>query len=340
MIERDRGRTRGFTLIELLAVIGIIGVLVGLTIPAVQSAREAARRARCLNNLKQLGIGLNSFAATCGGFPPSDYSVLVDRGNYISNPHSYSIHALLLPYLDQAALANSLNLSIPNHGPPCDPGNATVDATAVSLFVCPSDPLASTSPAGAISYRANLGTCVACGGPTLWDGCFEPGNLSASAFRDGLSNTLAFSEKPVGTPGARGPYSPFRDWLFHAPIVGGGETGVVASLSADEWVATCSGLAYGESAFLRAAQSLPGWTWLPSGAIHTGFFAVVPPDSAVADCGFINGGGEGVFAARSYHPGGVNAVMADGSARWFGASTSTRTWRALGTRAGGEVISE
>ena len=333
MRQNSRVYRRGLTLIELLVVVGIIAILIGLLLPAVQAAREAARQARCRDNLRQLGLALHGFEASRGGFPPFTYSVLVRDNGYVL-PHQYSVQVMLLPYLEATTIANNLNLLITTTGrPPGHPGNTTASSAAIATFLCPSDPLAIGPGAGLASYRANLGTCISCGNADLWDGCFWERIGPTAAFRDGLSHTLAFSEKPIGSAGTTGPFSPFRDWYHYLPAYATNPT-------VDGWVTICSGL--GTSSGTDSLDSLPrsGRSWLRSGAINTGFFTAVPPGSRVPDCGILPGGGEGNFAARSYHPGGVNAALADGSVRWFGSGIASQVWRALGTRAGGEVVVE
>jgi prepilin-type processing-associated H-X9-DG protein len=150
--------------------------------------------------------------------------------------------------------------------------------------------------------------------------------LRLSWFRDGLSNTLAFSEKPVGS-GMTGSYDPFRDWVFRSWDDG--------LLTMDQWIDACSQIVPDDT------RLDAGGSWMIPGAIYSHFFASAPPGTRIPDCGSTNPNmGIGVFAARSYHPGGVNAAMADGSVRWFSSATHVKTWRSLGTRAGGEVVSQ
>jgi prepilin-type processing-associated H-X9-DG protein len=109
-------------------------------------------------------------------------------------------------------------------------------------------------------------------------------------------------------------------------------------MTADDWLATCA--RGGDDMAYRGERRCPsGRTWLTDGALCTAFFTAAPPNSPIPDCGVLTGRGEGNFAARSYHPGGVNAALADGSVRWFASSIATPVWRALGTRASGEIVS-
>ncbi len=336
VIGRFSMRSRGLTLVELLVVIGILGVLMGLMLPAVQSARESARRVTCQNRLRQITLSLHAFEDSWGGFPPISYEGLFDRFHWLSHipdPRNYSIQVMLLSYLDQRSLYNSINFDMPNfYSPPAHPSNATAAAQTVAEFLCPSDPYIDDSPTGNINYRANVGICADCPRLTTWNGCFSEQILTMGDFRDGLSNTIAFSEKPVCTPNAKGPFSSFRDW-YNYP-----ETANWPVVTPDSWVNYCEHHPNTESGYVQAVSSRAGRTWMPCGAIHTAFFTNVTPNSRIPDCGNHNAGGLGVFAARSYHPGGVNAAMADGSVRWFSSSINLRLWRALGTRSMGEIV--
>ena len=142
--------------------------------------------------------------------------------------------------------------------------------------------------------------------------------------QDGLSNTLAFSEKPIGS-GAGGKYSPFRDWVM---VSWAGDPGP------GQWLTVCGQLS---AADLVNAQFNEGATWMLPAPIYTTFYASAPPDSRVPDCG-TSSDGYGLSVARSYHPAGVNAAMADGSVRWFSSGINPQIWRALGTRTGGEIV--
>lgn len=146
--------------------------------------------------------------------------------------------------------------------------------------------------------------------------------LPLAEFRDGTAHTIAFAEKPIGSRETGGA-SAFRDWVTH-----GGPHRL------DEWVEACRPLTLMHGAHLDA-----GATWLLSGPLYTGFFTKMPPNDSVLDCGDNGIGAPGVFTARSYHPGGIEAAMADGSVRWFSQGLDVRVWRALGTRGRGEVVS-
>jgi prepilin-type N-terminal cleavage/methylation domain-containing protein/prepilin-type processing-associated H-X9-DG protein len=317
------GPSRGFTLIEVIVVMGILAILSALLLPAVQSAREAARRTYCIANLRQIGTALHAYTTAWDGFPPSSsgFPIPTTEPGVFSAVYA-SIHVSLLSYLEQQTLFNAINFRIPMLVlSDLESGNATVAACSIGTFLCPSDPMAMRTQFGCNSYRANLGDCDAC--PNEGDGAFyAKGNGNLASFRDGLSNTLAFAEKSVGSLGM---YAPGRDWL---------RVSSQTMLTADQWAAQCAGLTDRGLGRLDA-----GRTWMIAGGISTHFYTASGPNSRVPDCGsdFYNQG-YGAFAARSYHPFGVNALMADGSARWFSSTTILQLWRSLGTKDGGEVI--
>jgi prepilin-type N-terminal cleavage/methylation domain-containing protein/prepilin-type processing-associated H-X9-DG protein len=328
---------RGLTLIELLVVIGIIGVLAGLVLPAVQAAREASRRAQCKNNLHQILAAIHEFDSAQGGFPPPYRAQTLQLNQ--SNDKVFSLHCLLLPYLEQGDLYNSINFLLPSSGlANLEQYHLTAASHRVAAFLCPSDPGQMQGPLAPVSYRACLGNgeiVMRRDGSYEYrmDGLFygiysqyDPMKaLPTSGVQDGLSQTLAFSEKPIGS-GSNGSYQPFRDYTVRPWQLGG--------MNADDWLNACAHSPPG------GGHTDAGKTWMMTGAIFTHFFASAPPNTQVPDCSNdSNFGTRGVFAARSYHPDGVNAAMADGSVRWFSSGTEVHLWRSLATRNGGEISS-
>jgi prepilin-type N-terminal cleavage/methylation domain-containing protein len=198
---------RGFTLIELLVVIAIIGVLIALLLPAVQQAREAARRIQCTNNMKQIGVALHNYISAQGSFPPGIDSTTSNLPNEHSAWVAWSAHAMLLPYLEQNAIYNAANFNwaCAWYGDQAHATNTTASFTRLNAFLCPSDPLAGRPNLN--NYHGSLGTGItrynAPNGST--NGVFgtyddnEYGLVyNLASVTDGTSNTIAFGEGLVG----------------------------------------------------------------------------------------------------------------------------------------------
>jgi prepilin-type N-terminal cleavage/methylation domain-containing protein/prepilin-type processing-associated H-X9-DG protein len=188
-----RKKLSGFSLIELLVVITIIGVLVALLLPAVQSSREAARRIGCSNSLHQIAAGLQSYHTACGRFPPG----CIEPAFQKSNGRQFAWSALLLPYIEQASLYAAIDFSKPSYSP----ANAQAAASVVATYLCPSTPRSSPLVAGygATDYGGLYGeaipphstdkTWVADNGVMVYDRAF-----AVSDIPDGTSNTLVVAE--------------------------------------------------------------------------------------------------------------------------------------------------
>jgi prepilin-type N-terminal cleavage/methylation domain-containing protein len=324
----------GFTLIEVLVVIGIIGLLVSLTLPAVESAREAARRAECVNHLKQLGIALQNYEASINCFPPwGTFSRTgLNNGTGYSSASAASAHCMLLPYLENASLYNAINYktSMISIIDLWAGANHTAALESVATFLCPTDPMAASRPYGPNSYRVNAGLCGFCpqvrGGPFVEVGAFTIPGTRLAEFSDGLSTTVAISEKLISGLDS---YAANRDWI----ALNGLDLPYEGYFPWSGWISVCS-----NQSSVRQTPDYAGRTWLVGGSFQTSFFLAAPPNTLVPDCGVGTNGGTGVFAARTYHPGGVNAAIADGSVRFVGNGIAPPVWRALGTRQGGEVV--
>jgi len=362
---RKRSRS-GFTLIELLVVIAIIAVLIALLLPAVQAAREAARRAQCTNNMKQIGLALHNYHSSTNSFPMGsslNWTPSYGFGGWAN----WSVHALLLPYMEQTPLYSAANFNFDAglDDATSDVVNSTVYLTRISSFMCPSDGAAGTKNIN--NYRGSIGTTVVQGIPSKQvSGLFSMssqknsyggGNpsIGLSQCSDGTSNTIAFGEAEVGIEGrgnahrGNGISAPRSTTNFHKDWDGQDvqqkpATSLAAALSEcnNFWKTKPPGSSWGSGMKERG-----GWFWALGGRTFTLFNTVVPPNTTEVPWSHCYLGGcagcvpnEAQFDnASSFHPGGSNFTFADGSVKFLKSSISRPTYWALGTRAYGEVIS-
>lgn len=328
-----------FTLIETLVVVSIIGLLVSLLLPAVQASREAARRARCQNNLRQIGLALHNYESANGSFPLNWRDPRVDpvRGDpWVIGCRPYSALTRLLPYLDQRPLFASINFNVENW--PADdfsdfpfPWNFTAYATRLAVYLCPSDAGTNLSSLGC-NYRGNYGV-----GPHIHTSreCYDsgvgfytfPGVLGPRSFPDGLSHTVAYSERIRGTGVKSLTIDPARDF--------GGIQVVPDCTDRDgDYALDCCQLASARD-FPNSREG--GFTWFYGDFLCAAYNHAQEPNGRIPDALLVPAG-FGIATARSFHPGGVNAVMGDGSVRFMKSSIARGVWRALGTRNGDELV--
>lgn len=331
-----RSQGAAFTLVELLVVIAIIGILVALLLPAVQSAREAARRSQCQNHLKQLGLGILNFEAAMGKLP---------HGR--ENQNALSPHARILDYMEQTALRNLID---PDAGPIANATNRQAAAMQLDVLSCPSETgegRQSTS-FGWTNYHANCGGWVAAA--NRWDGPFGIENISdvesstnwkgndrikMSQITDGTSNTALFAEVVNGFGNIEGGKVKTDCFVYAGSgrMAGGYPTRQEALLTADDWQ---SKLNVVENGTWRDR----GYLWNEGSPWKTFYNHILPPNSPCYRIG--SGDPQGWYSlvspASSNHPGVVNAGLCDGSVQTYGDDTDPVVWLALGTRDGGEVV--
>jgi len=326
-------RRRGFTLIELLVVIAIIGVLVALLLPAVQMAREAARRTQCSNNLKQIGLAIHNYHDAVNSLPWNERMYLSGRtwGNWSPLTH-------MLPYVEMGVLYNAINFSYGSEGSVSSVSfpNGTVGMTAIATFLCPSDTDRVTNVTGHCNYVANCGSSGhSVYAITKYNGPFSGlGNttIGLNGIIDGTSNTLAFSEhvKGIGSnnEGTFDTTKPTSSWTTAAVDTGEPATDYAA----------CQAVAPSASNLVKSVAGAQGADWTRSSTSSTLYTHVMTPNTW--SCTAVrNDRNDNAGTASSRHPASVNAVLADGSVRTFKSSIANNIWWALGTMAGGEPIS-
>lgn len=373
MLSRIVKIRRGFTLVELLVVIAIIGVLVGLLLPAVQAAREAARRMQCANNLKQLGLGVLNYESAIGALP------LTTTGPSRTSPQLGSGFAswlaMILPQIEQGPLYNSIDFSraladdknFSNSGDYTEltisqsHPNARAVATSVSTFLCPSDSAEQTTTLGSArpapgSYAGNLGWVRGASGA---DGTTSPIRVANGAmpivnpaqpdswqiakiklrdFTDGTSSTALVAERLINDAvKVNGTFGDTMQGSLKTATSSFCAGGGSSNRPLRDWVTFCNGVSVPDPGY-----SLPhGRSWISGWTLAANLYMHVMPINA-RNCHIYGGEDDGtnIVTASSNHVGGAQLCFVDGHVQFVSQNIDNRVWWAIGSRNGGEVVGD
>lgn len=347
--QRDIKRRSAFSLVELLVVIAIIAVLIALLLPAVQQAREAARRTRCKNQLKQLGLALHNYESTSSSLPPASVIVKLPSGAIWTI--DASPFARLLPYFEQGNVYNMMNVNAEYNDPTLQ--NKAAVGRVIKLFLCPSDPKdapmnhAKYGLIGGNNYAFSMGDWY------VWSGingspAGDPPTRSAfgvnlnrrwADFTDGMSNTLLMSEVKNYQPYIRdcGSLS-LINTPYNIPAPDADPKTVAPEYSG----AGCTVLDNAHTQWNEITVHHIGFTtaWPPNKKTPGGPGNLYPDIDLNSQRERIGGPTYAAITSRSYHVGGVHSLLADGSVRFISSNINAQLWRSLGTVAGAEVINE
>ena len=349
-----KGKRKAFTLVELLVVIAIIGILVALLLPAVQAAREAARRMQCTNRLKQLGLANHNYHDVYKVLPPAKCGTM-RLDSLDSNEYGMSGVVSLAPYYEQQQWYDRAKSR--NFRPSPWRSEEGTWSVRIPTLLCPSDQEIPSS-VGNRSYHFCLGTTVyynhsAWAG--VWstrdtNGCYNMiGDPAAKKkpygfrdIRDGTSNTVAMSERRIGNK---------ELWYDIANVAFFPDLGEAATTQ--EWYQQCwntalqyNGKRYNDTGVTVVNLNnnrMPGCRLADGLPFYTGFTTIIPPNGpqCIRDTGNVDDDWEyGVYTASSRHPGMANVLFADGSVHQIPNSIDIRTWWTLGTRAANDIPGE
>ncbi len=362
-----RSSRSGFTLIELLVVISIIGVLIALLLPAVQSARESARRTQCVNNLKQLGVAAASYLSATQVLPLGDMYPSGSNGSTSTgikgngaSPYTYGWTLSILPQMEQQPVFDGFNFCfsyIDASGGTAV--NSTVTNTQLGYLLCPSEyqSIKPTAPAATLNYVGNIGgpgTLQTFSGTMVspfWGSALAPRTkaIAPQAISDGMANTALFSERLFGLSGNPSVVVSAKLNAKRAMFQSGtkGTTNGNDTAGTNAIYAACKALS-GSAASISSVQNGQNWVmahpWAPALNRYNHFgtpntISCDTTDTVATATGSPGlGGAQGVVPPTSNHSGGVNLCMADGSVRFIKDGIDLQTWRAIGTRAGREIV--
>lgn len=365
--RRGRPAVRGFTLVELLVVVAIVATLIGLVLPAVQAARESARRINCASHIRQFGLAMLSYESGRRAFPPTGVRPSSTTGNW-SAGGGWSLHARLLPYVEEAGMAGLFDFTQaaftgPFSGQVPNPAYASLFATPLPVLLCPSDPAPPTNAAngftyGATNYMVSFGSGTADGaGKYFWDFSrptdgivYENSRVRIARITDGTSKTVVASEAvrstgadrthPVGSP----PPYPYQCTLngsthFTAgpPLTFKANTTAPTTAEVDAkvtgWATDSSTTSWRGAG--SAAMRGRGLSWAATAAGNTLTNGFLAPNSTIPD---YVAHWSGFFGPKSWHRGGAAVLFADGHVAFLSDETDVTLHRALHSIAGGEPV--
>jgi prepilin-type N-terminal cleavage/methylation domain-containing protein len=342
-------RRRGFTLIELLVVIAIIAILIALLLPAVQQAREAARRTQCKNNLHQLGLALHNYHDSHRIFPLSQMGGVTGDADW----RGHSVHVMILPYIDQAPLYNQYNMDVwcwwdSGKGPHMVNAANSPGRVVIPAFLCPSDPVRSRDGTGTRPGN-NYPVCEGANGGMFNDGVaggVNPRNKANGIFnvrievpiagvQDGTSNVIMAAEQLItGSSPANDRLTSLRQAVA---IPSGWDGSFLTQAQLDDWGTRCTNST-------NAQRTETGAFWNTGVHEQSTFNTLLPPNSKYQNCTAHCSGcapdGPAMVGARSNHEGGVHVCLADGSARFISENIDYMTWQRLGSRHDGQPLGE
>ncbi|EAQ81218.1 DUF1559 family PulG-like putative transporter [Blastopirellula marina] len=326
----------GFTLVELLVVIAIIGVLIALLLPAVQMAREAARRMSCTNNQKQLGLALHNYHDTFLTFPRYN-----QKGEVSGASTSYSCgpHVKMLPFIEQTAVYDQIKTATGNFYQNASNAESLIQNNRISGFVCPSDGVFPDSTReGNCNYPfsagSNIGWTIS---QTLQNGVFNfDSENNFAAITDGTTNTIMVGEHLTGDANDT-IYRVVSDVVRGLSWSGNESTsqGAITQATLDAAGSACEGNKSNHSSYSALRWNRGTFEYVMFNTMATPNWKY--PSCMTSSSTSNHGSSSGIYAARSRHPGGVNVTLADGSVRFLTDTINLQTYHAMGSRNGGEV---
>ena len=345
----------GFTLVELLVVIAIIGILIALLLPAVQAAREAARRSQCTNNLKQIGLAFHGYHDVYRTFPAWSYQARTWRAGASGDNTwwtGFTAMTMILPYVEQGAIYDKIDWGCrPEDNTPGNPDGANNNLfrlAPISAYQCPSDSrFANTSYPAYCNYKVSAANLLNCSW-TVENGMFrrDPGReVAIRDVHDGTTNTIMAGEILLGDDSTA--KSSWGD-TASSPLPFSVNTSPITQAQMSQWGQACLTMFLAGSGSTSGGSA--GWInntagrryWQPRLDDGSPFTPLAPPNWQYPNCAHGNWTtSSGIFiGARSHHPGGAVHTLGDGSVRFISETIDFVTYQNLGNREDGQAIGD